>query len=117
MSVVPTVYTVASSSIASPSHTIFTNQYAVTEEEAKISEQMVPGIFFKYDIEPILLTVEEGRDGFLTFVVKVVNVVSGVLVAGHWGFTISEWLVEVLGKRRRRSSAAGGVLGKEALDN
>jgi len=73
-----------------------------------IGERAVPGIFFKYDIEPMLLTVEESRDGFLRFVVKVVNVFSGVLVAGHWGFTLTEWARGVLGRRRKRMS--DGVL-------
>lgn len=73
-----------------------------------VGERSVPGVFFKYDIEPMLLTVEESRDSFLRFVVKVVNVFSGVLVAGHWGFTISEWAVGVWGRRRRRKSE--GVL-------
>ncbi|KAI1336803.1 endoplasmic reticulum vesicle transporter-domain-containing protein [Xylariaceae sp. FL0016] len=100
MSVVPTVYSVDGST----SRTIFTNQYAVTEQSKEVNERMVPGLFFKYDIEPILLTIEERRDGFLTFAVKVINVLSGVLVAGHWGFTISEWVREVVGRRRRKQS-------------
>lgn len=69
-----------------------------------VGERSVPGIFFKYDIEPMLLTVEESRDSFLRFVVKIVNVVSGVLVAGHWGFTLTEWATSVWGKRRRGRS-------------
>jgi len=104
MSVVPTVYTVDRSY---SSKTVFTNQYAVTDQSTVVGERMVPGIFFKYDIEPMLLTVQEGRDSFLRFVVKIVNVISGVLVAGHWGFTLSEWAVGVWGKRRRKSE---GVL-------
>lgn len=67
----------------------------------------MPGIFFKYDIEPLLLTVEESRDGFLRFVVKVVNVVSGVLVAGHWGFTITEWGLRIWGRRSGRRGGKG----------
>lgn len=109
MSIVPTVYTVGHSHAAS--NTIFTNQYAVTEQSHEVNERMVPGIFFKYDIEPILLTVEESRDGALTFLVKVINILSGVLVAGHWGFTLTEWLKEVWGRRRRQQSQ--GMLGNE----
>ncbi|KAH9906626.1 endoplasmic reticulum vesicle transporter-domain-containing protein [Xylariomycetidae sp. FL2044] len=105
MSVVPTVYSVDGSS----SRTIFTNQYAVTEQSHEINERMVPGVFFKYDIEPILLTVEERRDSFLTFVIKVINVLSGVLVAGHWGFTLSDWVREVVGRRKRKQ--AEGFIG------
>lgn len=74
-----------------------------------IGERSIPGIFFKYDIEPMLLTVDESRESFLRFVVKVVNVLSGVLVTGHWCFTLTEWAGEVLGRRRRRVND-GGVL-------
>jgi hypothetical protein len=114
VSVVPTVYSVDSPTPYA-SRTVFTNQYAVTEQSHIIGERSVPGIFFKYDIEPMLLTVEETRDSFLRFVVKVVNVVSGVLVAGHWGFTLTEWATSVLGKRRRRKSE--GVLNGRAHEN
>lgn len=103
LSVVPTVYSVGSSAI-------LTNQYAVTEQSKKIPDRMIPGIFVKYDIEPILLSVQENRDGILTFLVKVINILSGVLVAGHWGFTLTEWVREIIGKRRR-SSGGEGVLG------
>lgn len=60
-----------------------------------------------------MLTVEERRDGFLRFVVKVVNVFSGVLVAGHWGFTFSEWARAVWGRRRSRSE--GVLTGKSHM--
>ncbi|KAI0838667.1 DUF1692-domain-containing protein [Hypoxylon sp. FL0890] len=110
MSVVPTIYSVQRGSGSAPAErTIFTNQYAVTEQSKEISERMVPGLFFKYDIEPILLHIEERRDGFLTFVIKVINILSGVVVACHWGFTLSEWLREVVGRRRRKQSE--GVIG------
>jgi hypothetical protein len=114
LSVVPTVYTVDSSTPYS-SRTVYTNQYAVTEQSHIVGERQVPGIFFKYDIEPMLLTVEESRDSFLRFVVKVVNVFSGVLVAGHWGFTLTEWASSVIGKRSRRKSE--GVLNGRAHEN
>jgi len=106
LSVVPTVYSIDTGTPYSY-RALFTNQYAVTEQSHVVNERNVPGIFFKYDIEPVLLTIEETRDGFLRFVVKIINVISGVLVAGHWGFTLSEWVREVLGRRRKRSE---GVL-------
>jgi hypothetical protein len=37
-----------------------------------------------------------------------VNILSGVLVAGHWGYRLTEWAVEVLGRKRRERSQ--GVL-------
>ncbi|KAL1878784.1 hypothetical protein VTK73DRAFT_7541 [Phialemonium thermophilum] len=108
LSIVPTTYTLGHPG-ESGAVSIFTNQYAVTEQSREVNERTVPGIFFKYDIEPILLNVVESRDSFFVFLVKIINVVSGALVAGHWCFTLSEWLREVLGRRRRAASA--GVIG------
>lgn len=73
---------------------------------------MIPGIFVKYDIEPMLLAIEESRESFVRFIVKAVNVLSGVLVTGHWCFTLSEWAVAVFGRRRRERS--DGVLNGRA---
>ncbi|KAK7750913.1 hypothetical protein SLS62_007176 [Diatrype stigma] len=108
LSVVPTVYSVAGG------RTIFTNQYAVTEQSREIPDRMVPGIFVKYDIEPIMLTVEERRDSALTFLVKAINVLSGVLVAGHWTFTMAGWAREVINGRRRRRGLSEGVIGAKS---
>lgn len=108
MSIVPTVYSVGEP-LKRGSYTIFTNQYAVTEQSKEINERMIPGIFFKYDIEPILLNVVESRDSIILFLVKIINVVSGALVAGHWCFTLTEWIKEVRGRRRRGMS--NGMLG------
>jgi endoplasmic reticulum-Golgi intermediate compartment protein 2 len=85
----------------SPS-TIYTNQYAVTEQSHQIGENMVPGIFVKYDIEPILLLVSEEWGGFLALVVRLINVVSGVLVAGTWCWQLTDWAMEVWGKKSGR---------------
>ncbi|PNS16413.1 hypothetical protein CAC42_147 [Sphaceloma murrayae] len=90
--------------------TVFTNQYAVTEQSHAVPEHAVPGVFVKYDIEPILLTIAEEWDGWLAMVVRVVNVVSGILVAGGWAFQMSEWGREALRKGRRRADSFGGVL-------
>ncbi|KAI5210189.1 hypothetical protein AUEXF2481DRAFT_34894 [Aureobasidium subglaciale EXF-2481] len=139
LSVVPTVYTdnpaalskYASSAIPLssgdeatarlnlPRNTIFTNQYAVTEQSHIVSERQVPGIFVKFDIEPLMLTIAEEWGGFLNLLVRLVNVVSGVLVAGGWVFQIQEWANEVAGRRRQRrqDASGGGVLtGRKSMD-
>jgi hypothetical protein len=74
-----------------------------------VPENTIPGIFVKYDIEPILLNIVETRDSFFVFLIKVINVVSGVLVTGHWGYRLSDWVGEVMGRRRKARSE--GVLG------
>ncbi|KAI1778358.1 DUF1692-domain-containing protein [Hypoxylon cercidicola] len=116
MSVVPTVYSVQGGA-ASADRTIFTNQYAVTEQSKEVGERLVPGLFFKYDIEPILLHVEERRDSLLSFLMKAINVLSGVLVACHWGFNLGEWLREVAGRRRRRMQSEGVIGAKGGYDD
>lgn len=73
-----------------------------------MAENTIPGIFFKYDIEPILLIVAEQRSSFLGLIVRLVNVVSGVLVGGGWLFQLSGWLVGMMGRKTKNSSA--GVL-------
>ena len=105
-------------------HTIYTNQYAVTEQNHIIGEQGIPGIFVKYDIEPILLMVSEEWGGVLGLGVRIVNLLAGVLVAGGWVVGLLEWAGELAkGKRGlgRRSGAgdANGLLNtgeKEGLD-
>ena len=64
-------------------------------------ERAVPGIFFKFDIEPILLTVRAERDGFLRALVRIVNVVSGVLVGGGWCYQLLGWGREIMGGKKR----------------
>lgn len=88
-------------------NTIFTNQYAATSQSRAVNTHSIPGIFFKYNIEPILLIVSEERGSFLSLAVRLVNVVSGVLVAGGWLFQLSGWFKEVIGRRRRQTE---GVL-------
>ncbi|KAK4162618.1 endoplasmic reticulum vesicle transporter-domain-containing protein, partial [Cladorrhinum sp. PSN259] len=112
LSVVPTTYSVGHPDQMG-SRTIFTNQYAVSEQSGETTEQMVPGVFFKYDIEPILLNIVESRDSFFVFMIKVVNMLSGALVAGHWGYRLSDWIGEVWGKRRR-SGHSQGMLGAKS---
>lgn len=91
-------------------HTIYTNQYAVTEQSHAVSEHAVPGLFFKYDIEPVLLTVSEEWGGVLGLLIRCVNVIAGVMVAGGWLASLSEWGTDVVGKRRARGGSVSGLL-------
>ena len=89
------------------SKSIFTNQYAATSQSREVPTSTVPGVFFKYDIEPILLIVSESRASLLGLLVRLVNVMSGVIVGGGWMFQLSEWAAEVYGRRKMRRSATG----------
>lgn len=66
---------------------LLTSQYAVTEftktpEREQLSAH-VPGIFLRYDIEPILVRVREQAVSFGSFLVRLCGIVGGVwVVAG-----------------------------------
>jgi endoplasmic reticulum-Golgi intermediate compartment protein 2 len=126
LSVVPTIYTEdpqlltrlsasSSSSLPTPDlfpsmRSIWTNQYAVTEQSHSVPENMVPGVFVKFDIEPITLTIAEEWGGLLALIVRLVNVISGVLVAGQWSFQLWDWANETMSRRRGRRGTDLGVL-------
>lgn len=95
---------------SNPSNTILTNQYAATSHSNQINERDVPGIFFKYDIEPILVTVREEGDSVLRALVRVVNVVSGVLVGGGWVYSLMGWGRDVVGTKKNGGKGGMGVL-------
>ncbi|KAF1986891.1 DUF1692-domain-containing protein [Aulographum hederae CBS 113979] len=93
------------------SQTVQTNQYAVTEQSHSVPENFVPGIFFKYDFEPILLLVMEEWSGFLKLLVRLINVVSGVMVAGGWCYQITDLAVDFWAARKGRGKRGSmGVL-------
>ena len=133
LSVVPTVYTTDAKALRkmsdkyheSPSSgedglkdhakryakdTVFTNQYAVTEQSRKVSEHNIPGVFIKYDIEPIALTIAEEWATLPSLFIRIVNVVSGVLVAGGWLYNMSEWAKEVRARGKRQGAAWDSIL-------
>ncbi len=123
LSIVPTIYTDNAAALDSKSRsnpktrdslrdTIFTNQYAVTESDRDIAEFAVPGIFFKYDFEPILVTISEEWGGLLALAVRLVNVVSGVLVAGGWCYQLGGWAAEVFGRRAKKGANLGVLNGR-----
>ena len=92
---------------------IFTNRYAANSQSREISPNTIPGVFFKYDIEPILLIVSEQRTSFLALIVRLVNVISGVIVGGGWVFQLTEWAYDNWGKKKRMrgwSVTGNGVL-------
>ncbi|ODM16487.1 hypothetical protein SI65_07994 [Aspergillus cristatus] len=124
LSVVPTIYSKGARAVDStlsgnPSHSnrnlIFTNQYGATSQSDAIPENpfYVPGIYFKYNIEPIMLLISEERSSFLSLLIRLVNTVSGVMVTGGWVYQLSGWVIELV--RKRRGGVSEGVLtGKHA---
>ncbi|SAM02357.1 hypothetical protein [Absidia glauca] len=78
ISVVPTTYFDVNSNV------LLTNQYAVTDSRKAFTEQeaprAVPGIFFKYDIEPISVVIREYHSSFFDFLVRLCGIIGGSVV-------------------------------------
>eukprot|EP01027_Heterolobosea_sp_BB2_P002026 GEZU01003044.1.p1 GENE.GEZU01003044.1~~GEZU01003044.1.p1 ORF type:complete len:389 (+),score=137.51 GEZU01003044.1:121-1287(+) len=78
--VVPTIYEFADG------RKLETNQYSVTESfrpKKGSSQQLVPSVFFMYDLSPIMVHIREKRKSFIHFLTSLCAIVGGVLtVAG-----------------------------------
>lgn len=75
ISIVPTIY------VNSWSRVTLTNQYSVTEFKKELSPliaESLPGLFFRYELEPILVNVMETRTFFLAFLVRICGIIGGV---------------------------------------
>lgn len=78
LSVVSTTYVNAARRV------LRTNQYSVTEMSRTTEHgKGVPGIFFKFDVEPMSLTVRERTTGLVQFLVRLAGIVGGILGAPH----------------------------------
>ncbi|RIA94708.1 endoplasmic reticulum vesicle transporter-domain-containing protein [Glomus cerebriforme] len=85
LSVVPTTY------IDNNNRVLLTNQYSVTDYSRVIDlgGRGVPGIFFKYDIEPISVRIAENGMGFITFLVRLSGLVGGIWVTAGFALKIA----------------------------
>ncbi len=83
VSVVPTIYT------DRYGRTLRTNQYSVTDYARVVAhEQGVPGIFVKYDIEPMTMVVKERATSLLQFLVRLAAIVGGVWTCSGFAFRV-----------------------------
>lgn len=97
-----------------------TNQYSLTEQHVVHAAlpngrpTLVPGIFFKYDFEPIKLRIVERRMPFLQFVARLATILGGLLVLAGYAYRLYEKVLGlVFGKRwvmRDTEKLRGGLL-------
>jgi len=78
LSLVPTVYTDLEGNM------LVTNQYAMTEHKRAIDHDAgshgTPGIFFQYDIEPILVSIKETKQSLMHSVTRICGLIGGLFV-------------------------------------
>lgn len=99
------------------------NQYSLTENHGVLELDPqgrptgAPGIYFKYDFEPIKLVIRERRLSFLQFVLRLATILGGLLiVAGHLYRLYERLLSVVFGKKfveKDTEKKEGGLLDKE----
>ncbi|KAI8833052.1 endoplasmic reticulum vesicle transporter-domain-containing protein [Chytridium lagenaria] len=82
ISVVPTIFIDKSRGLMST--VLLTNQYAVTDYSRVINTEAgavgIPGIFIKYEIEPISVRISESRSSFMHLLTRLCGIVGGVYV-------------------------------------
>ncbi|PWN51353.1 DUF1692-domain-containing protein [Violaceomyces palustris] len=84
VSVVPTTY------IDARGRKLKTNQYSVTDYTRVIQHgQGVPGIFIKYDIEPLTMTIHERSTTLTEFLVRLAGVLGGIWVCVGFAFRVT----------------------------
>ncbi|EJD39021.1 DUF1692-domain-containing protein [Auricularia subglabra TFB-10046 SS5] len=91
LTVVPTTY------VAPRSYPMRTNQYSVTNYKRVFEHgRATPGIFFKFDIDPMQLTVIQRTTTFTQLIIRIVGVVGGVWVCMGWAVKIGYRAVETV---------------------
>ena len=84
ITVVPTTY------VAPRSRPLHTHQYSVTHYVKDIPHgRGTPGIFFKYDLDPVALEIHQRTTTLTQFLVRIVGVIGGVWVCFGWGIKIA----------------------------
>ncbi|KAG8695471.1 hypothetical protein FRC08_007817 [Ceratobasidium sp. 394] len=99
---------------------VHTNQYSVTHYTRSLEHgRGTPGIFFKFDVDALAITVSQKTTTFREFLVRIIGVVGGVWVCAGWAVKVGgkaatvvtgeedEGIAEVQ-KSSRKSRWAGG---------
>ncbi|KAJ3160628.1 hypothetical protein HDU86_000387 [Geranomyces michiganensis] len=104
IAIVPTIY--IDRNRAFGSKVILTSQYAVTDYQRSIEDGGaggVPGIFIKYDIEPISVRITESRMSFLAFLTRFCGILGGIFVSVGILLDVLRWLTSMLPKPSKPS--------------
>ncbi|KAK9893650.1 DUF1692-domain-containing protein [Cystobasidium minutum MCA 4210] len=91
-------------------HQLDTNQYSVTDMSRETQHgKGVPGIFFKYDIEPMSLTIRERTTSLVDFLVRLAGIVGGILVCSNYAWRVGHAVVRGTKRKLTGPENKGGV--------
>lgn len=100
---------VVPTSFVSPFYTYRTNQYSVTEQNRSVNHMTgshgLAGIFFKYDLNPLMVTITQKRRSFVMFLVRLCAIVGGVFATSGMISQFMGYIVTHLFARSHSSSA------------
>lgn len=100
LSVIPTNYFKSKQEVR-------TNQYSVADyKRYPNGPAAFPGVFFKYDIEPLTMSIHNRSMSFVAFLVRLAGVLGGVWLCTHYAFRTVQRILLVL----KRSPSGQRVL-------
>ncbi|KAG6901956.1 hypothetical protein C0995_006185 [Termitomyces sp. Mi166 len=103
--VVPTTY------IAPRSKPLDTNQYSVTHYTRVLEHNRgTPGIFFKFDLDPLSITIHQRTPSLVQLLIRCVGVIGGIFVCMGYAIRITTRAVEVVSG----ADAQQGIVAAEA---
>jgi hypothetical protein len=103
--VVPTTY------IAPRSKPLRTHQYSVTHYTREVAhDRGTPGIFFKFELDPLAITLHQRTTTFLQLLIRCVGVMGGVFVCMGYAIKITTRAVEVVSG----ADSAPGIVAAES---
>ncbi|KAF8838039.1 DUF1692-domain-containing protein [Paxillus ammoniavirescens] len=89
--VVPTTY------VAPRSQPLQTNQYSVTHYTRKLAEnEPAPGIFFKFDLDPMVISIHQRTTTFVQLLIRCVGVIGGVFTCTSYFLRITVRTIEAV---------------------
>lgn len=105
LSIVPTKY------VAPRSSPLITHQYSVTHYVRPITHgQGTPGIFFKFDLDPLTVEINQRTTSFTQFFIRVLGVVGGVWVCFGWGLKVAGKVTDKVGLTNPNSVSGEEIL-------
>ncbi|CAK5269986.1 unnamed protein product [Mycena citricolor] len=109
--VVPTTY------IAPRSSPLHTNQYSVTHYTRVFGpHDGTPGIFFKFDLDPMSLTIHQRTPSFIQLLIRLVGVIGGVFTCMSWSIKAgSAAVAAVVGESEDEITPAAASTGASTL--
>jgi hypothetical protein len=87
---------------------MLTNQYSVTESQKILDPEhpdSFPGIFIKYDIEPISVRVTSSRLGLVQFTTRICGIIGGIYVTSGMIYSFLSWIGRQLGGSKKSAVA------------